>query len=111
MDIKTRKEANVSVLTISGRLDAVTTPEYENKVKKLIDDGDTSIVIDFDGLSYISSAGLRGLLVTAKQLKAKNGQVCFANVKGAAKEVFNISGFNSIFKMHDSVDAALATMS
>ena len=111
MDIHTRKQANVSVLTVSGRLDAVTTPEYENKLKKLIDDGDTIIVIDFDGLSYISSAGLRGLLVTAKQVKAKSGQVCFANVKGAVKEVFNISGFNSIFKMHDSVDAALAARS
>jgi len=110
MDIHSKKEANISVLTVNGRLDAVTTPEYENKVKKLIDDGNTRIVIDFDGLSYISSAGLRGLLVTAKLVKANNGQVCFANVKGAVKEVFNISGFHSIFSMHDSVAAALTAL-
>ena len=111
MEFHTRKEANATVLTVKGRLDAVTTPDYENKVKKLIDDDGSRIVIDFDGLDYISSAGLRGLLVTAKQAKAKDGQVCFANVKGAVKEVFSISGFHTIFSMHDSVAEALATLS
>lgn len=111
MDFHVKKEAGATVVSVKGRLDAVTTPEYESKVKKLIDDGDTRIVVDFDGLDYISSAGLRGLLITAKLIKAKSGEVCFANVKGSVKEVFAISGFQSLFKTHDSVDAALAAAS
>ena len=111
MDFHATKEANATVLTVKGRLDAVTTSDYEAHVRKLIDDGEARIVIDFDGLDYISSAGLRGLLVTAKQAKAKSGEVCFANVKGSVKEVFTISGFQTLFKMYDSVADALGSLS
>lgn len=111
MDFQTKKDAKATIVTITGRLDAVTAAEYEKKVQALIDGGDIRLIVDFGGLDYISSAGLRGLLVTAKLLKAKGGQVCFANVKGVVKEVFNMSGFNSIFQMGDSVEAAMEKIS
>jgi stage II sporulation protein AA (anti-sigma F factor antagonist) len=110
MEIQTSNVANATVVTITGRLDAVTVPEYEKKVRELIDCGDIRFVVDFEGLDYISSAGLRGLLVTAKLLKAKGGQVRCANVKGTVREVFDISGFGSIFQMDDTVAAALAAI-
>jgi stage II sporulation protein AA (anti-sigma F factor antagonist) len=110
MEIHTKKEANATVVTITGRLDAVTAPEYEKAVTVLITAGETKFVVDFDALEYISSAGLRGLLVTAKQLKGKGGQVRCANVKGTVKDVFDISGFGAIFQMDDSVAAALASL-
>lgn len=110
MDFQAKKEGNITVIAISGRLDAVTAPEYEKKMHELIDSGDIRFVVDFESLDYISSAGLRGLLVTAKLLKAKGGQVRFANVKGTVKEVFDISGFGSIFQMDESVTAALASL-
>jgi len=108
MNIATKKEANVTVATVTGRLDAVTASVYETKIKELIANGEIALIIDFEGLDYISSAGLRGLLTTAKQLKAKGGQVRFANVKGTVREVFDISGFGTIFQMDDSVAASLA---
>lgn len=111
MEIQTKNEANATVLTITGRLDAVTAPEYEKKVREMIEGGDTRFVIDFAHLDYISSAGLRGLLVTAKLLKTKGGQVRFASVAGTVKEVFDISGFGSIFQMDDTVAASLAALS
>lgn len=111
MNLQSIKEKNATVVTISGRMDAVTAPEYEKTVNELIAAGETMFVIDFNTLDYISSAGLRGLLVTAKQLKGKGGQVRFANIKGTVKEVFDISGFGSIFQMDDSVSAALARIS
>jgi len=111
MEIQTNKEANVTIVSITGRLDAVTAPEYEKKVRELIDGGDIRFVVDFAHLDYISSAGLRGLLVTAKLLKAKGGQVRFASVVGTVKEVFDISGFGSIFQMDDTVTASLAALS
>lgn len=106
MDFQAQKDANVTVISISGRLDAVTVSEYEKKVRELIDGGEILFVVNFEQLDYISSAGLRGLLVMAKLLKAKGGQVRFANVNGGVREVFNISGFNSLFKIDDSVASA-----
>lgn len=110
MNIQTNKETNGVVVTVTGRLDAVTAPDYENRLNELIAGAETGFVVDFEQLEYISSAGLRALLATAKRLKTKGGQIRFANVKGAVKEVFDISGFGSIFQMDDSVAASLAKL-
>jgi len=68
------------------------------------------LVSEYPYPDYISSAGVRGLLVTAKQLKGKGGQIRCANVKGTVKEVFDISGFGAILQMDDSVETALAKL-
>lgn len=110
MDIQTSKETNATLITITGRMDAVTAPQYDTTINELVAGGDTRFVVDFKGLDYISSAGLRSLLASAKLLKGKGGQLCFANITGTVKEVFDISGFGSIFQMHDSVASALAAI-
>ncbi len=110
MEIQTNKDPKATILTVTGRMDAVTAPEYEKQLNVLISNGETNFVIDFNGLEYISSAGLRSLLATAKQLKTKGGQLHFANVVGTVKEVFDISGFGTIFQIHGSVTAALSAV-
>lgn len=110
MEIQARMENSVAVVTVTGRMDALTAPAYQEKLNELIAGGTTAVVVDFDALDYISSAGLRGILSTAKALKAKGGQVRFANIKGTVKEVFDMSGFGSIFQMHDSVPSAIAAI-
>lgn len=110
MDLQTRTEGNVIVVTISGRLDAVTAPDYEKKIRQMIDSGNSYFVVDFEHLEYISSAGLRALLLMGKLLKEKDGQVCFANVKGNVRSVFDMSGFSTIFRMEDSTAAAVAAL-
>ena len=107
MTIQTTKEANATVLTIAGRMDAVTAPEYEKTLNELITAGETAFVVDFKALEYISSAGLRALLATAKLLKTQNGKIRLANVLGTVREVFDISGFGSIFQIQESVADAL----
>jgi stage II sporulation protein AA (anti-sigma F factor antagonist) len=111
MDLQTKIEGDAIIVTISGRLDAVTAPEYEKRIRELIDSGNSYFVVDFEQLDYISSAGLRVLLLMAKLLKEKSGQVCFANVKGNVQSVFDMSGFTSLFKMENSVAEALAVLS
>ena len=93
MQIQSVKEANAVVVTVTGKLDAVTAPEYQQTLNELINTGEIVFVVDFAGLDYISSAGLRGILATAKLLKGKGGQVRFANVKGTVKEVFRYLRF------------------
>jgi stage II sporulation protein AA (anti-sigma F factor antagonist) len=111
VEFQARKEAAAVVVALAGRLDAVTAPDYERRMHELIDGGDVRVVIDFERLDYISSAGLRGLLVTAKQLKAKGGQLRFANIQGGVRAVFDMSGFGSMFQLDDSVASALAAIS
>lgn len=108
MDMRTRSEEKTLVLTLSGKLDAVTAPVYEQRTAALIAAEPRCLVVDFERLEYISSAGLGVLLATAKRFKEKGGQIRCANVKGAVKEVFDLSGFSAIFPLHDSVAGALA---
>jgi anti-anti-sigma factor len=110
MDLRTRTENNAIVITISGRLDAVTAPEYEKSIRVLIGGGNNFFVVDFELLDYISSAGLRALLLMAKLLKEKGGKVCFANVKGNVRSVFDMSGFSALFKIENSVAEALLAL-
>jgi len=110
MDLQTKIENNAIVVTISGRLDAVTAPEYEKKIRELIESGNIYMVVDFEHLDYISSAGLRGLLVMVKLLNAKGGRVCLANVNGNVHSVFDMCGLTALFKMENSVAEALAAL-
>ena len=110
MDLQTRIENNAIVVSISGRLDAVTAPEYEKIIREMIDSGHIYFVVDFEQLDDISSAGLRGLLLMAKLLKEKCGHVCLANVKGNVRSVFDICGLTTLFKMENSVAEALVVL-
>jgi stage II sporulation protein AA (anti-sigma F factor antagonist) len=98
------------VVALGGRLDTITAPEYEQRVRELIESGATRLVLDLDQLDYISSAGLRGLLTTAKLLADKGGQIRFANVKGNVKTVFDISKFATMFQLEASVAEAIAQL-
>ena len=110
MTIQTERHGNALVVSVSGRLDGVTAPEYERTMRELIDGGTTRVVLDFDQLEYISSVGLGELLLTAKLLKEKDGQFCVANVHGAVLSVFEICRMGSLLKIYDSVADALATL-
>ena len=107
MDIQTRKEKVAVVVSVKGRMDALTAPEFEKDVIDLISKGEKTFVINFVELDYISSAGLRSILALAKKLKEKEGRILFAGLKGPVEEVFKISGFQSMFKIFDSEESAL----
>lgn len=108
MEIEKRKEKNILVISVKGRLDAVTAPDLEKDLLETISGGEKELLMDLSGLQYISSAGLRTLLVIAKKLKAGQGEILFAGLKGPVEEVFKISGFYSIFKIFDSPETALS---
>lgn len=110
MEINTIKKGNVLVILLKGRLDALTAPDFDKKIESLLSEGEKALIINFSELEYISSAGLRSILAIAKQLKAKDGKIMLAELKGAVKEVFEISGFYSIFQIFDSEADALNKM-
>lgn len=106
MDCITEKKGDFLVVRVNGRMDAVTAPDFEKTCAEAIDTGETALVVDLGGLEYISSAGLRGILATAKKLKACQGRIAFANLSGMVQEVFAISGFTAMFSVYKTVEEA-----
>ena len=105
--INTGKEKDRFIVTVKGRMDAVTAPEFEKRMGEWIDAGEIQFVVDFGGLDYISSAGLRSILTIAKNLKMKEGQMVLCTLRDTVKEVFEISGFSTIIPVCESIDEAL----
>ncbi len=108
MDINTRKEKGITVISVSGRIDAITAPEFEGSLDRLIAEGEKILLVNLTGLGYISSAGLRSILSSAKKLKTLSGEIVFTGLQGPVDEVFQISGFKSIFKIFPSEAEAIA---
>jgi len=110
MEINTRKETNVRVVGLTGRMDAVTAPEFDRQFNAWLSEGENAFIINFSALEYISSAGLRSILSASKQLKANGGRSLFTGLTGPVKEVFELSGFYAIFDMCDSEETAITRM-
>jgi len=108
MEITSRKEKDITIISVSGRIDAITAPDFESNLDGLITAGEKTLLIDLSGLGYISSAGLRSILSSAKKLKVVSGEILFTGLTGPVDEVFQISGFKSIFKIFPSEAEALA---
>jgi anti-sigma B factor antagonist len=107
MEVTEKRQNGVIVLVPKGRLDSNTSDDFEKRLLGLVGAGETSVVIDFKDLDYISSAGLRVLLKAAKELKKKNGQIAFCAVKDYIREIFELSGFVSFFPIHPTLEDSL----
>ena len=107
MEINTKKDQNIVIVSLKGRMDAVTSPDFEKSLSERIAAGESNFLINLGHLEYISSAGLRSILTIAKLLKAKDGKILFAGLRGPVKDVFNISGFGAIFKIFETEEEAL----
>jgi anti-anti-sigma factor len=109
MEINTKKNQNIVIVSLKGRMDAVTSPDFEKSLSERIAAGESNFLINMDRLEYISSAGLRSILTIAKLLKTKDGKILFAGLQGPVKDVFNISGFGNLFKIFETEEEALKT--
>ena len=110
MELNARKDDRALVLSVKGRMDATSSPEFEKEISELITQGEKDFIIDLSELDYISSAGLRSILSTVKKLKGKEGKLFLADLKGVVKEVFEISGFSTIIPIYESVESALSEL-
>ena len=94
MQIDQLKEGSTLTMKVSGRLDTMTSPQLESEITGHLD-GITEFIMDFTDLEYISSAGLRVLLVTSKMMKGK-GRFVIRNINETVREIFEVTGFLDI---------------
>jgi len=95
--VKTQKDGKI-VFTLNGRLDTTTSPQLQGALLPAFDES-KSVVLDFAGLEYVSSAGLRVLLLGEKTAKAKDAVMSLINVSKDIKDVFEMTGFTDILKI------------
>ena len=107
MEITANESDGVWVIQFQGALDGQTSPVAQARLVELIKQGATKMLIDFERLSFISSAGLRVLLVTAKELQHVQGAVRIFGANESVLEVFEISGFSTIIPLADNRSEAL----
>jgi len=108
MEINIREVNGVNIVEFIGNLDTNTAPEAENQINGLLDGGASKILVNFENLNYISSAGLRVLLATAKKMMASSGSLKICSLNNTVQEVFDISGFSTILSLAANETDALA---
>ena len=94
MTIEKHINANALTITLSGRLDTTTAPQLESELKASIE-GIENLILDFAGLEYLSSAGLR-VLLSAQKIMNKQGAMVVKNVNETIQEIFEVTGFCDI---------------
>ena len=104
MTITEKKHNNWLVLALTDRLDTQTAPELEQAALGKIGEG-VQMALDLSGLQYISSAGLRVLLILMKKAKAAGGKVALAGVSGMVGEILEESGIDAFFEQYDNMEA------
>jgi anti-anti-sigma factor len=110
MEITVDKIEGHVVVSLSGRIDSTAAVEFEEKLIEIIDAGTHSMIVDFSRIQFISSAGLRVLLLAAKKVKPYGGKIILSEMSKDVKEVFDISGFSSIFEIYDNTNSAIAAV-
>lgn len=107
MEIDVRHDGQVTVLVVQGSIDALTADAFLKAMEEEVAQGHRRLVIDLSGTSYASSAGLRAVLVALKECRQQGGDLRLAALHKGVARVFEMSGFNSILKIYDEVDAAV----
>ena len=110
MDITETKHDQYSVFKLNGRLDSNTAMGFEQKLFDCIENGTQRLILDFEELDYISSAGLRVILKATKSLKSTEGKLVLCEMQDYVKEVFEISGFDSFLPIEATLDDAVKTV-
>ncbi len=110
MEVKENTIDDVLILSPIGRIDSQTSADFQEITLGKIADGCERLVIDFSEVDYISSAGLRVVLMAAKRCKAANGAFAMCELADHIKEVFEISGFLKILTLADNQQAAVTAV-
>ena len=100
MDIGTERDGETLFLKVAGRIDGLNAHDFQDSATGAIQDTDTNVVLDFEDVSYISSAGLRAVLLIAKMVRERRARFGICSLKKLVDEVFRISGFDNIVPIH-----------
>ena len=108
MNLEQERRDDILILRPRGRLDSNSSPELERVVAEQLEAGPQRVVFDLSALDYISSAGLRVVLLAGKKLRASKGKLVLVGLSDMVREVFDMSGFLTLFAVTHTLDEGLA---
>jgi anti-anti-sigma factor len=109
MEISTKDMKRVSLVTVTGRVDSSTAPDFEKTLQSLIHSNRSQIVLDLAGVDYMSSAGIRGMVNSLKAAKSGGGDVRLAQPSTRVRDVVELAGLTSIFTIYDDITEAVGS--
>ena len=109
MEISTKDMKRVSLVTVQGRVDSSTAPDFEKTLQALIQSNRSQIVLDLAGVEYMSSAGIRGMISSLKAAKSGGGDLRLAQPSQRVKDVVELAGLTSIFVIYDNLTEAVGS--
>lgn len=98
------------VVNVAGRLDVASAPEFDQKCGRWLDQGEKNMVLDLSALEYISSIGLRSILLLGKRIKGQGGKLHLCCLNRTIMKVFQMSGFTAIFPVFDTLGTAIESI-
>ncbi len=110
MPISTERENSALVVKAEGRIDGSNAAQFLESVQGVIGSDDSAVILDFKDLNYISSAGLRIILLIAKDLRQKSTQFAVCSLSSSVREIFTISGFDQIISLYDDSASAVSAL-
>ena len=105
---KQLRQADLRVVSLAGRIDAAAAPEVNRMVRQAIHDGGKQIVVELRDVTFLSSSGLRALLLLARELRRDGGDLVLCALQPQVAEVFHLTGFDQIFQLHHTREEATA---
>ncbi len=109
LTVQAEKEGGVLVARVTGRVDGANAREFQEALESAVGESEL-VVLDLEALSYISSAGLRVMLLLAKALRRQDAKFAVCSLTDRIREVFEISGFDKIIPVHASQDKAITAL-
>lgn len=111
MEIVCETADGVRIVIARGRLDGAASGPFADKVQELIGTDRPKLLIDFSGIDFVTSAGLRAVLIILRKIKSVNGAFALCNVQKPVHEVLDITGFAGMIDIHPERASALAALS
>jgi anti-sigma B factor antagonist/stage II sporulation protein AA (anti-sigma F factor antagonist) len=110
MEAQVEEKGDVVVIRVQGRLDAASSPQLEKKVNSIIDSGHFKLILNFAGVEYLSSAGMRLMLSVSKKLKHLEGKVVACNLSEDVMDVIKMAGFHQVLELYPTEEESLNHM-
>jgi anti-anti-sigma factor len=110
VEIGERRDGDILILSPAGRIDNDTSPAFQARLLAALTPG-AAVLVDLSAVEYVSSAGLRALMMGSKQSKAENGRLAVAALGPVVKEIFEISRFSLVVQVFDTTADAVAALS
>ena len=107
LDVETGQVGDASVLTLRGEIDVYTAPRLRQAIIDLVDGGATNIVVDMEKVDFLDSTGLGVLVGGLKRVKVKEGSLSIVTTQDKILKIFDITGLNKVFAIHDTLEAAV----